>query len=193
MTITFRIDDGHGILLPSAAIITSDQVGALRDLLSEQALRIGFAMLIQVHGVTGDGSFEFEARVCPLALAVVSKCFDHDPAVISVLDEAQHLGRRVRVWQDDRRSDIKVGLASNPDAAPELEVATANGLALLESLGLDRESAGVLPMTELRQRLMDPRIRRRLNSDPGMTLYVETLTIMAAMKPVDGEYHLAWA
>ncbi len=48
-------------------------------------------------------------------------------------------------------------------------------------------------MSELRERLMDPRIRRRLDDDPHMTRYVEALTTMAALKPVDGEYHLAWA
>jgi hypothetical protein len=193
MTITFRIDDGHNILLPSAAVITPNQIGALRETLGEHSLRIGTALLLPVHGVTGDATFEFEARVCPLALAVVSKCFDHDPAVIAVLDEAQFLGRRVRVWQTERSGDIKIALASNPDAAPELEVGDANALALLEGLGLDRESAGIVPMTELRQRLMDPRIRRRLDADPQMTRYVETLTAMASLKPIEGEYHLAWA
>ena len=168
MTITFRIDDGRHILLPSAAVITPNQLGSLRDLLAEQSMRLDTALLLPIHGVTGDATFEFEARVCPLALAVVSKCFDHDPAVLAVLDEAQFLGRRVRVWQAERRGDIRIGLAPNPDAAPELEVANANALTLLESLGLDRERAGVLPMIELRQRLMDPRIRRRLDADPAM-------------------------
>lgn len=193
MTITFRLDDGHHILLPSPAVITPNQLGSLRELLDEQSMRLETALLLSVHGITGDATFEFEARVCPLALAVVSKCFDHDPGVIAVLDEAQFLGRRVRVWQAERSGDIKIGLAPNPDGAPELEVANANALTLLESLGLDRDSAGVLPITELRQRLIDPRIRRRLDADPAMARYVETLTAMAALKPVEGEYHLAWA
>jgi hypothetical protein len=193
MTITFRIDDGHNILSPIPAVITHDQLGALRDILADQAIRLGITMMIPIHGVTGDPPFEFEARVCPLALAVVSKCFDHDPAVIAVLDEAQFLGRRVRIWQTEHGGDIKIGLASNPDAAPELEVANGNAYALLEGLGLDPDRGGAVAMTELRLRLTDPRIRRRLDADPGMAGYVEKLAAMAALKPIDGEYHLAWA
>jgi hypothetical protein len=193
MTITFRIDDGHNTLAPTPAVITDDQLGSLRDLLAEQAVRLGLTMLIPIHGATGDPAFELEARVCQLALASVSKCFDHDPAVIAVLDEAQFLGRRVRVWQNQRHGDIRIGVASNPDAAPELAVTDDNALALLEGLGLDPESVGLVPMAELRLRLTDPRIRRRLDADPGMAKYVPTLTAMAALKPIRGELHLAWA
>ena len=193
MTITFRIDDGHNILAPTPAVITHDQLGSLRDLLAEQLLRLGLTMLLPIHGVTGDPAFEFEARVCPLALAVVSKCFDHDPAVITVLDEVQFLGRRVRIRQAEPRGDIKIGLASKPDAAPEIEVANGSAYALLEALGIDPESAGLVTVAELRQRLMDPQTRRRLDADPVTASYVETLSTMAALKPVEGEYHLAWA
>lgn len=101
MTITFRVEDGRSILPPLSAIITPDQLASLRDLLAEQSLRLGFAMLLPGYGVTGDPWFEFDARVCHLSLAVVSKCFDHDPIVIAIFDEAQFLGRRVRVSQSE--------------------------------------------------------------------------------------------
>jgi hypothetical protein len=156
MTITFRIDDGHNILSPIPAVITHDQLGALRDILADQAIRLGITMMIPIHGVT-------------------------------------FLGRRVRIWQTEHGGDIKIGLASNPDAAPELEVANGNAYALLEGLGLDPDRVGAVAMTELRLRLTDPRIRRRLDADPGMAGYVEKLAAMAALKPIDGEYHLAWA
>jgi hypothetical protein len=193
MTITFRVDDGHNVLSPSPAVITPDQLGALRDLLGRHVVRSGVAMIVPIHGDPASGSFEIEVRVCPLALASIARCFDWDPAVITVVDEAQFLGRRARIWQSEPGGDIKLGLGLNPDAAPELEVANGNAYAILASLGLDEESCGAVPMSEVRQRLMDPRIRRRLDDDPHMTRYVEALTTMAALKPVDGEYHLAWA
>lgn len=193
MTITFRIDDGRNTSVPSPAVITPDQFGSLRQLLLDQARRLEATLLLPVIGMTEDGGAEFEARVCPLALAVVSKCFDHDPAVIAVLDEAQFLGRRVRIWQQDRAGDMRIGLSSNPDAAPEMEVANDEALALLATLGLDPDDAGVVPMAELRERLMNPGIRRRLDADPEIAHYVETLTTMASLKPVEGEYHLSWA
>ena len=193
MTITFRVDDGHNVLSPSPAVITPDQLGALRDLLGRHVVRSGVAMVIPIHGDPAAGSFEIEVRVCPLALASIARCFDWDPAVITVVDEAQFLGRRARIWQSQPGGDIRLGLGLNPDAAPELEVANGNAYAILASLGLDEESCGAVPMSEVRERLMDPRIRRRLDEDPHMTRYVEALTTMAALKPVDGEYHLAWA
>lgn len=193
MTITFRVDDGHNILSPSPAVITPDQLGALRDLLNDHSARTETAMVVPVYGEPACGSFEMEARVCPLALASVARCFDHDPAVIAVIDEAQFRGRRVRIWQEGRTGDIRLGLGLNPDGAPELEVANGNALALLASLGLDEETCGAIPMSQLRQRLMDPRIRRRLDEDPHVSRYVDALTTMAALKPTEGEYHLAWA
>jgi len=192
MTITFRVEDGRSILPPTPAIITPDQLAALRELLSDQSLRLGFALLLPIYGVTGDPWFEFDARVCHLSLASVSKCFDHDPAVIGILDEAQFLGRRIRVAQIERSSDIQMRLSLNPDAAPEMALANPEALTLLDGLGIDRKTAGMVPMTELRQRLMDPRIRRRLDADPTLANSVETLTAMARLKPTDGEYLLAW-
>ena len=107
MTITFRIDDGLDTQLPTPAVITVDQLGSLRDLLAGEAERMGVPLLFPEHGEVNEAAFAFEARVCPLALAVVSRCFDHDPSVIAVLDEAQFIGRRVRVWRTgwaDRKS-----------------------------------------------------------------------------------------
>ena len=192
MTITFRIENGNGILPPKEAVITPDQLGSLRDLLAEQSIRLGFTLLLPIHGVTGDPSFELEARTCHLALASVSRCFEHDPGVITILEEAQYLGRRVRIWQDRPSGDIKIRLSLTPDAAPHLPVTESTAMALLDGLGLDRERAGIVAMTELRDRLTDPRIRRRLDADPTMAPHVDTVTAMAALKPVAGEYLLAW-
>jgi len=193
MIITFRIDDGHDIREPGPAIITVHQLGSLRDLLAAQSERLGVPLMIPEYGDTAEPDFSFDARICPLALAMVSACFDHYPPAISVLDEAQFRGRRVRVWRYGPTRDIHLSLSSNPDAAPELEVATGNAYALLETLGLDAESVGFMPVTELRQRLTDPRIRRRLDDDPQLSRYVPTLVAMAALKPIEGDLSLAWA
>lgn len=171
MTITFRIDDGLDTLLPTPAVITTDQLGSLRDLLAEQGERLSFCLLIPEHGEVSEAAFAFEARVCPLALAMVSRCFDHNPSVIAVLDEAQFLGRRVRVWRMDWSGDIRIGLAS----------------------GLDPDSVGELPIAELRQRLSDPRVRRRLDGDAQLSRYVPTLLAMVKAKPTISELSLAWA
>ena len=105
MTITFRVDDGHNVLSPSPAVIIPDQLGALRELLSDYTARTGDAMVISIHGDSASGSFEIEVRVCPFALASIARCFDYDPAVMVVIDEAQFRARRARLaGGTDRRS-----------------------------------------------------------------------------------------
>lgn len=193
MTITFRIDDGLDTMLPTPAVITTDQLGSLRDLLAEQGERLGFCLLFPEHGEVSEAAFAFQARVCPVALAMVSRCFDHDPSVIAVLDEAQFLGRRVRIWRMGWSGDIRLGLASGLDDVPELEVANGNAYTLLETLGLDPDSVGELPIAELRQRLSDPRVRRRLDGDAQLCRYVPTLLAMVKAKPTISEVSLAWA
>lgn len=193
MTITFRIDDGHAGMDPTPAIVTPEQLASLRDLLADRSERMQVQLAFVDHDDPDDGSFAFEARVCPLSLASVAACFDHDPAVIAVLDEAQFRGRRIRLSRDAARGDaIRLALSWSHDAAPELNVANGNAYALLETLGLDAESVGEIPVDELRDRLTDPRIRRRLDGDPWLARYVPRLVAMAAVKPVAGVPHLAW-
>ncbi|TVV76417.1 hypothetical protein [Sphingomonas solaris] len=181
MTITFRIDDGFDAREPGPAIITVHQLGSLRDLLAAQTVRLGSPLILPEYGDPSEADFSFDARVCPLALAMVSACFDHYPDAIAVLDEAQFRGRRVRVWRYGPTRDIHLSLSSNPDSAPELKVANCNAYALLETLGLEPDSVGVVPVTELRQRLTDPRIRQRLDDDPQLSRYVPTLVAMASL------------
>jgi hypothetical protein len=193
MSITFRIDDGIDTRSIIPANITPHQLGSLRDCLLDHGERLGHDLIFTDYGEPGDASFSFEARVCPLALSTVSNCFDHFPGVITVVDEAQFRGRRIRVWRVNGSPDILLGLASNPDDAPELNVSTSNGYALLESLGLDAESVGAITMTDLRERLMSPSMRRRLDDEPGLARYVPTLLQMASAKPIEGELLLVWA
>ena len=193
MTITFRVDDGYDTTSPVPAVINPHQLGSLRDLLAEHASRLGTELPTPDYDDPEDGTFAFEARVCPLALASLSACFDHYDAVIAVLDEAQFRARRIRVSRDDPHGDIRLALSSNPDAAPGLNAANGNAYALLETLGLEPDSVGAVPLAELRQRLTDPRIRRRLDGDHQLTRYVSALVAMAAVKPIDGELSLAWA
>lgn len=193
MTITFRIDDGLDTMLPTPAVITTNQLGSLLDLLTEHGERLGPCLIFPKHGEVSEPAFAFEARVCSLALASVSRCFDHDPSVIAVLDEAQFVGRHVRVWRMGLAGDIRIGLATGLDDVPELEVANGNAFALLEMLGLDPGSVGELPVAELRQRLSDPRIRHRLDDDAQLSRYVPTLLAMVAAKPITSDLSLAWA
>ena len=193
MTITFRIDDGHANVAVLPTIITSGQMGTLRELLTAEGARRALDLLLPEYGEVSDPSFSFDARICPLALASVAKCFDYFPDVITVLDEAQFRGRRIRIWKTETSADIWLTLSSAPDAAPELNVSDINAYAILDLLGLDRDRVGLIPLSELRSRLSDPVVHRRLNAEPELDRYLPALNQMARLKPIDGELHLAWA
>jgi hypothetical protein len=183
MSIRFRVDDGFNPLTITPAIINSDQLGELCRLLAAESDRHQMALMFPEHGSPVEHSFSFSARVCPLSLASVSACFDHYPGVITVLEEAQFRGRRI--W---------LGLSSDADAAPALEVSSQSGVAILEMLGLDgSETMGAIPLDELRRRLSDPSIYRRISNEPGLERYLPHLTEMARVKAFEGAPHLAWA
>lgn len=194
MSIRFRVDDGFNPLTITPAIINSDQLGELCRLLAAESDRHQMALTFPEHGSPVEHSFSFSARVCPLSLASVSACFDHYPGVITVLEEAQFRGRRIRVWRSEADRDIWLGLSSDPDAAPALEVSSQSGVAILEMLGLDgSETMGAIPIDELRRRLSDPSIYRRITNEPGLERYLPHLTEMARVRAFEGAPHLAWA
>ncbi len=194
MSIRFRIDDGFNPLTVTPAIINIDQLGELCRLLAAESDRHQMALSFPEYGSPIEPTFAFSARVCPLSLASVSACFDHYPAVITVLEEAQFRGRRIRVWRSDAGRDIWLGLSSDTDTAPALEVSSQSGIAILEMLGLDgSETIGAIPLDELRRRLSDPSIYRRISHEPDLERYLPHLTEMARVKALEGAPHLAWA
>lgn len=193
MSIRFRVDDGFNPLTITPAIISRDQLVELCRLLRRETQRLGIDLIIPEKATIVERSFSFSARVCPLSLASVSACFDHYPGVIEVLEEAQFRGRRIRVWRSEDR-DIWLGLSSDSDAAPALEVPDERGSAILEMLGLDgSETMGAIPLEELRRRLSDPIIHRRISNEPELVTYLPQLNEMARVNTLDGAPHLAWA
>lgn len=61
-------------------------------------------------------------------------------------------------------------------------------------LGLDgSETMGAIPLDELRRRLSDPIIHRRISDEPELVTYLPQLNEMARVKTLDGAPHLAWA
>lgn len=193
MTITFRIDDGHNFHAVRPAEISPRQLAALCDFLRTQSERLGLPLIDHEWGTIDEPEFAFEARVCPLPLASLSAILDHADAAIAVLDEAQFTGRRIRVRRDENIGLVMIEVAWTHDSAPSLNVANGNAYALLEGLGLDAESCGEIPLADLRRRLTDPVIHRRLGNDPHLSRYLPSLVAMARATSVPVEACLAWA
>ena len=142
MSILFRITEPADDALSPSAIITARKLAALRRFLRSEGDRIGLALL-EPDEYLGDS---FEARVCPLALAAITSIFDHDAAVIAVIEEAQFRGRRIAIHHCAASAEITLRVALTSDQGVELDLAYGNAYALLEALAIEAESVGDIPV-----------------------------------------------
>lgn len=192
MSITFRIatsaDDQH----QTTATITAPQLAALRALLRAESARTGIDLLEP----SGDGDdrppCQFEARVCPLALATFAKIFDYETDAIEVIDDAQFRGRRISVFRGGPAASIRMRTSLTSDLGVELNLANGNAHTLLESIGLRPDSVGEIEVSAIRDRLANPVIRRRV-AEEGLTRYVDRLDRLLATADTDETSRLEWA
>ncbi|KQN04308.1 hypothetical protein [Sphingomonas sp. Leaf25] len=110
-----------------------------------------------------------------------------------MVDEAQYLGHRVRISRIRQGASICLELADNPDAAPELNLANGNAYVLLETLGITADSIGTVPLTELRDRLTNPTIRRRIDANPYLAQKLPDLLAIGRAVKEPKTARLAWA
>ena len=192
MSVTFRIataaDDQSGPI----AIITARQLAAFRTYLREQGARFGIKLLDPDAAEDDFLSYQFEARVCPLALASVTAVFDFELDVISVVEDAQFRARRVAVFRDERAGTINMRVALTSDTGVELYLASGNAEALLESLGLRPDSVGEIGVDAVRQRLTNPAVRRRMEAE-GLDDYADQLGRLLVTAGLDDSSRLEWA
>jgi hypothetical protein len=192
MTITFRVKDETRTPVP-ALHITHLRAVALCRLMTEKALRLGEDMLYPIHGNLDCATYAFEARVCPVALAQLSRVFYDWPPAIALLDEAQFRRRRLRISRASRHADVIMEISTSHDFAPEVTMPNAGAYALLKTLGLSPDSYGAISLSTMRQRLTDPTIRGRLEADRvGLARYVYDLDRMVETETVSGHLTMAW-
>src|SRR3546814_20584834 len=84
---------------------------------------------------------------------------------------------------------MRVALTS--DLGVELDLASGNAFALLESLGLHPDSVGEITIAAMRERLTNPAIKRRIAAE-GLTDYVERLDRLFATADSDDTSRPAW-
>jgi hypothetical protein len=192
MSVTFRItttaDDQPGPI----ATINARQLAAFRAYLREQGERLGIALLNPDSDEERVLASNFEARVCPLALASVARVFDHDEAVISVLDEAQFRGRRIAVWWYENCRTICMRPSLTSDLGAELDLAEDDAHALLQGLGLKPDNVGEIPIGAVRDRLANPAVRRRAEAE-GTASYFDRLDQLLVSASADDSSRLEWA
>lgn len=192
MSVTFRIataaDDRDG---PTAAISTC-QFAAFRALLRDEGERSGIVLADPDPEEGGFLSNHLEARVCPLALATIARLFDYDEAVITVVEEAQFRRRRISVCPVNQAGVLAMRVALTSDLGHELDLASSNAFALLESLGLRPDSVGEIPVDAVRARLAHPAVRRRAAIE-GTSVYLDRLDRLLTTADPDDAPRLEWA
>jgi hypothetical protein len=190
MSITFRISTDADDAAPRIATMSARQLATFRARLRGDGARLGLALL----GADGQDVFLatcFEARVCPLPLATLAAIFDYDEDAIAVLEEAQFRARRVHVsWPDG--GPIRMRVARTSDRGAEFDLQQPEALALLVTLGLRGEEAGEIPAYELRSRLENPSIRKRLG-DWHLDRIAPQLEQLLSIADVDHSSRLEWA
>lgn len=192
MSITFRIattaDDQPG----PRAIINARQLAAFKTFLRAESVRTGILLLDPDAAEDEFLSYHFEARVCPLALAAIARLFDFQTDVISVVEEAQFRCRRVSVYRTEETGTINLRVALTSDLGLELDLASANAVALLEGLGLRPDSVGEIPIDTVRARLVNPAVRPRA-TEHGVAVYLDRLAQLLATGDADDTSRLEWA
>ena len=188
MSILFRIAVPADDAPEPVAVITARRLAALRRYLRAESDRLGIA-LIEPDEILGD---RFEARVCPLALAAITGLFDHEPAVISVVEEAQFRGRRISIHHSSTAAEITIRVALTSDCGLELDLAYGNAYALLEALGMEADSVGEIPLDQVRKRLADPATSARA-AERGVDHYLPRIERLLASATDSDEARLAWA
>ena len=191
MSIGFRIATDLDDRIVPPAEITARQLAAFRARLAAEGDRTG-ETLLHCRGGDEELSDNFEARVCPFALATLARLFDYATDVITVLEEAQFRARRVKVWHTSPNGPIRMRVAETSDRALELDLPATPAMALLESLGLRADSVGEIPIETLRQRLANPAVQRRLN-DAELAHYLPSLTTLIESARLDDSSRFEWA
>ena len=121
MSIVFRIATDLDDRIVPPAEITARQLAAFRARLAAEGDRTG-ETLLHCRGGDEELSDNFEARVCPFALATLARLFDYATDVITVLEEAQFRARRVKVWHTSPNGPIRMRVAETSDRALELDL-----------------------------------------------------------------------
>lgn len=192
MTICFRIstaaDEAEGVIAHAA----TEQIVAFYDCLRTQGQRLNIALIDPYLDKQHCLAHGFEARVCPLSLALLARLFEYDAGVITVIDEAQFRSRRITIFRSDNKARFGLRVSFLSDPGCELDLANANAFALLESLGLPAESIGSVTVDIMRDRVAHPRLRAR-TYETGLGGYLERLDRLLATAPLDEPARVAWA
>ncbi|MEM6409920.1 MAG: hypothetical protein AAF683_00125 [Pseudomonadota bacterium] len=152
MLVTFRIKDTATKLNSTAAVISALELAALMRKLHSHDAALD----------TDPDEFEaapinFEINANSLSMSELTSCFDHRTEIIAIVEEAQFLGRTLRVQHLGRAQPIRIEVSEHIALARDLIMGPELAAKVLYALGRDNAEAGELTLETLRTLLQDHR------------------------------------
>jgi len=187
MLVTFRVKDTHTTLHSRPAEITALELAALT-----RRLHSSNATLDVDEGEFGVAPLNFEINANAMSMASFTACFDHRADIIAIVEEAQFLGRTLRVTHLGRLSPITIEVSEHIALARDLMMGPDLAAKLLFALGRDNAENGEIALESLRELLQEPRIYDAFAAAKIAPLY-DSLTYLAFTDCGEQAPVLEWA
>lgn len=152
MLVTFRITDMSTPLHSKPAAISPRELAALM-----RQLHAGDVPIDTHPDDVEAAPINFEVNANSLSMAAFASCFDDRTDVISIVEEAQFLGRTLRIEKPGKVAPITMLVSEHIALATDLMMGPDLAAKVLYALGRDSAEAGELTLESLRQILQDNR------------------------------------
>lgn len=186
MLVTFRIIDTETRLHSTPAILNARELAALCQLLSDNSL-----MPDLDNGETEGSAYHFEVAANGLALATFARVLSFRTDVIAVVEEAQFLGRTLRIERSESQFDTLLRVSNHIALTPDLMMAEDLANKALSALGLapDRRTIRISKLQELLQK---PSTSKAFDDQRIGTIF-DALARVAFVDCGEQIPHLEWA
>lgn len=188
MSITFYVTDLDTRIQSAPAAISPRELGAFRSFLREA----GVETQDDPNGEPEHLTYAFDASICRFALALLAPIFDNRDEVITVIEEAQFLGRLLSFRRDICAHTISIEVSQRIDGPVEIELAYGSAYAVLGALRITPESIGDILLEDLRDRLADPTVRHAFY-ERCVEHRLRFFDTVAALDPHEQTPRLVWA
>jgi hypothetical protein len=183
----FRIVDAHTKLLSKPAPLNARELASLRSILQNA----GIPTLLDDGELDGT-AYNFEANANAIAIARFAALFRDRLDLLAVLEEAQFLGRSIRVTRTARNCDAFLEVSEHIAFSPEIAVKRSQADQVLECLDLDPANSNEIALDALRSKLSNPATYHRFKQHDLENTY-EYLTRLSYTDCGEQSPHLAWA
>ena len=182
----FRIVDTHTELLSSPAPLNARELASLRLILRDAGIPT-----ILDDGELDGTAYNFEANANAIAIARFAALFRDRLDLLAVLEEAQFLGRSIRVTRTARNCDALLEVSEHIALSPEIAVRRTRADRVLECLDLDPTNFTAITLDALRSKLSNPATYHRFKQHDLESTY-DYLTRLSQTDCGEQFPHLAW-